>query len=314
MEAAERAIAACEDLAAHDVQRRNIGPLAAHVRGNLLPAARSIAGHPAPGIAIITGFFLVHAEPPNCETDGPPGAVLLAAGLAAGGIPCRIATDVHSADIVRAALASAGIEGVVAMDVVSAEAGDGGLPLEAVRQQWQAGPRPVSHVVSIERCGPSTDGRPRDARGVDISSRNAPLEGLYRGHWVTIGIGDLGNELGMGSLPRELVAASVRNGAALWCTVPCDYPLVSGVSNWGAAALLAAIAMLRSGSGRSMLPPLRPSFSERVLEAISSRGAVASDSAGSIPAPRPFVDGQPWPVLAETYRRIYELCEQALRT
>jgi hypothetical protein len=312
MEAAERAIAACEDLAAQDVQRRNIGPLAAHVRGNLLPAARSIAGHPAPSIAIVTGFFLIHAEPPNCETDGPPGAALLAAGLSAGGIPCRVATDVHSADIVGAALASAGIDGEVPMDVVSAEAGDRGTPLAAVRKQWQAGPRPVSHVVSIERCGPSADGRPRDARGVDISSRNAPLEGLYGGDWVTIGIGDLGNELGMGSLPRDLVADSVRNGAMLWCTVPCDYPLVSGVSNWGAAALLAAIAMLRRDAGRSMLPALRPALSERVLDAIFRRGAVASDSAGSVPAPRPFVDGQPWPVLAETYQRIYEICEQTL--
>lgn len=312
MDVAERAIAVCEDLAAYDVQRRNIGPLAAHVRGSLLPAARSIAGHPAPSIAIITGFFLAHGEPPNCETDGPPGAALLAAGLTAAGIPCRIATDVFSADIVQAAIASAGLEGVVPVDIVSAGAGDAGLPMDGVRQRWETAQPPVSHVISIERCGPSADGTPRDARGVDISSRNAPLEGLYPGGWVTIGIGDLGNELGMGSLPRELVAESVRNGAILWCTVPCDYPVVSGISNWGAAALLASIAMLRPESGRTALVHLRPSFSERLLDAISSRGAVAADSSGSPPAPRPFVDGQPWPVLASTHQLIYEVCAQTL--
>jgi len=72
MGATERAIAEIEDLAGQDIQERNIGPLVAHVRGNLAVAAASIARHPAPSVAIITGFFLADGEPPNCETDGPP--------------------------------------------------------------------------------------------------------------------------------------------------------------------------------------------------------------------------------------------------
>lgn len=312
MDAASRAIELCEDLAAHDVQRRNIGPLAAHVRGTLLPAARSIASHPAPSVAIITGFFLIHGEPPNCETDGPPGAALVAAGLAAAGIPCRLATDVFSAEVVKAAAAGAGIEHIVPVDVVSAKPGDHGLPIEQVRERWQAGPAPLSHVISIERCGPSADGLPRDARGVDISSRNAPLEDLYLGDWATIGIGDLGNELGMGSLPRDLVTRNIRNGEALRCTVPCDYPLVSGISNWGAAALLAAIAILKPDVGHRILPFLRPSFAERLLDAVFRAGAVASDGMGSPPAPRPYVDGLSWPELERTYEEIHQVCERTL--
>jgi hypothetical protein len=314
MDAVERAIAVCEDLAAYDVQRRNVGPLAAHVRGSLLRAARSIADHPAPSVAIITGFFLIHAEPPNCETDGPPGAALLAAGLTAAGIPCRVATDVFSADIVRAAMARAGLEGLVPIDIVSAAAGDAGAPIDAIRRQWEAARPPVSHVVSVERCGPSADGTPRDARGIDISSRNAPLDGLFRGKWATIGIGDLGNELGMGSLPRDLVAASVRNGDILWCTIPCDHPIVSGISNWGAAALLAGVAMLRPERGRAALRALSPAFSEEVLDAVWRRGAVSVDPMGARPAPRPFVDGQPWPVLADTHQAIHEACREILGT
>jgi hypothetical protein len=312
MDVAERAIAACEDLAAHDVQRRNIGPLAAHVRGSLLPAARSIVAHPAPSIAIITGFFLIHGEPPNCETDGPPGAALLAAGLAAAGVPCRIATDVFSADVVQAAVSGARLDGIVPIDAVSAEAGDRGVPLDLIRRRWESGPAPISHVVSIERCGPSADGRPRDARGVDISARNLTLEGLYRGGWVTIGIGDLGNELGMGSLPRKLVADNIRNGEALWCTVPSDYPLVSGISNWGAAALLAAIGILDPRIGRPSLPFLEPSFAERLLDAVYRAGAVASDSSGGPPAPRRYVDGLPWSHLEGTHREIWLACHRAL--
>ena len=55
MGAVERAIAEIEDLAGHDIQERNIGPLVAHVRGNLAEAAASIARHPSPSVAIITG-------------------------------------------------------------------------------------------------------------------------------------------------------------------------------------------------------------------------------------------------------------------
>lgn len=314
MDAAERAIAACEDLAACDVQRRGIGPLAAHARGNLLAAARSIADHPAPRIGIITGFFLLHADPPNCETDGPPGAAMLAAGLTAAQIPCRIATDIYSADVVRAAVASAGIEKIVPLDVVDSVEGAGRrCPLEDVRRRWGSPAAPLSHVVSIERCGPSPDGRPRDARGIDISSRNAPLEDLYRGEWITIGIGDLGNELGMGSLPHDLVARSVPNGGAIWCTMPCDFPIVCGIANWGAAALLAGVAMLRPNVGRAALNHLHPSLSRQLLDAVCDRGAVATGPQGTTPAPRPFVDGQPWLVLEGTHRRIFEICKQVLR-
>lgn len=309
----ERAIAVCEELASYDVQRRNIGPLAARTRGMLLAAARSIARHPAPRVGIITGFYLLHAEPPNCETDGPPGAAMLAAGLTAGDIPCRIATDIHSADIVRAAVAAAGIEDLVPVDIAGGGDGTGpGLPIAAIRRRWEAAEARLSHVISIERCGPSPDGRPRDARGVDISLRNAPLEQLYPGDWTTIGIGDLGNELGMGSLPYQLVAQSVRNGDLLWCTTPCDHPIVCGISNWGAAALLAGVALLRPEVGRSALTYLQPSLSRRLLAAVHARGAVANGADDAPPAPRLFVDGQPWPVLKDFYRQLFEVCRQAL--
>ena len=65
------AIAEIERLSGQDIQRRNIGPLAAFTRGNLARAAASIARHPSPSIAIITGFYLGHGEPP-AEVRGVP--------------------------------------------------------------------------------------------------------------------------------------------------------------------------------------------------------------------------------------------------
>src|SRR5262249_44344709 len=104
----------------------------------------------------------------------------------------------------------------------------------------------VSHAVSIERCGRSADGRPRNMRGVDVSAWTAPLEDLFlAGSWARIAVGDGGNEIGMGRLPADLIARTVRNGAEIACVVPCDHLIVAGVSNWGAYGLMAALAVLR---------------------------------------------------------------------
>ena len=110
MDAVGSVIARLEALSGQDIQRRNIGPLADYVRGNLARAAASIAQHPSPSIAIITGFYLEHGDPPNCETDGPPGAAMIAAGLSSVGIPCRIATDVSNAQVVTATLAATNLD------------------------------------------------------------------------------------------------------------------------------------------------------------------------------------------------------------
>jgi D-glutamate cyclase len=315
MGAVERAIAEIEDLAGHDIQERNIGPLVAHVRGNLAVAAASIARHPSPSVAIITGFFLADGEPPNCETDGPPGAAMLAAGFASVGIPCRIATDQVNSRVVRATAAVADPAGQIPIDVISMResGGDGGTPLAEVERAWLASDPPISHVIAIERCGPSRDGPARNAHGDDMTSCNAPLERLFlAGSWTTIGIGDLGNEIGMGSVPYDVVARSVPHGDKLWCRVACDHPLVCGISNWAGAALLGAMTLLESRWTAAMLERMTPEFGHRLLEAaVVNGGAVASDRSGGPPRPHLSVDGLPWSVLERTYRRIHDICRSA---
>jgi hypothetical protein len=312
---AERAIARLEALCGEDVQQRNIGPLAAAVRGSLAAAAAAIAFHPHPAIGIITGFYLAHGEPPNCETDGPPGAAMLAAGLAGAGIPCRLATDRVNERVLRATLAAAGPAAGLPVDIVSMrpEGGDGGRPLDAVIAGWRGAAPRLSHVIAIERCGPSADGAPRNAFGQDIAAWNAPLERLFAGPWTTIGIGDLGNELGMGSLPRALVADSVRHGEAIWCRVGCDHPLVGGISNWAGAALLGAIALRRPAWAAPLLAAMAPEFARRLLAAaVEDGGAVSGDPGGGPVRPWLSVDGLPWSRLEPTFRAMHETCRAAL--
>ena len=60
---------------------------------DLASACQNLTHHPAPRLAIVTGFFIPTADPPGHETDGPLGALFLLRTCAALGIPARIATD-----------------------------------------------------------------------------------------------------------------------------------------------------------------------------------------------------------------------------
>ena len=92
----------------------------------------------------------------------------------------------------------------------------------------------ITHAISIERCGRSADGAPRNMRGQDIGSYTAPLDELFTaGPWETIAVGDGGNEIGMGSIPRELIARHIDHGETIACVTPAQHLIVAGVSNWG---------------------------------------------------------------------------------
>ncbi len=229
-------IAAIEALVCRDVGRKTAELIAASA-GGLAAAARSLSS--ATSVGLITGFFVPRGEVAAPETDGPVGAALLAAALAACGVPARIAVDTPCASAVRAAVAQAG-EGVE-VDEIGVEDRMG---LEGLAARWRkAG---ISHAVAIERCGRSPDGRPRNMRGVDVSAWTAPLDDLFLGGpWRKLAVGDGGNEIGMGKLPAGLIARFVPNGASIACVTSCDHLVVAGVSNWGAYGLMAALAVVR---------------------------------------------------------------------
>src|SRR5262245_7098194 len=68
-------------------------------------ACQSIAEHPKPKLALVTGFYIAGAQPdPVAETDGPLGAVYLARALVPLGIEVAILTDDYCAKAVTAGL------------------------------------------------------------------------------------------------------------------------------------------------------------------------------------------------------------------
>ena len=84
----------------------------------------------------------------------------------------------------------------------------------------------------------------------------------------TVGIGDGGNELGMGCY-RSWIQETVPHGDLICADRAADYPLAAGVSNWwgwGLAALLSA------ESGKALLPSDQEEIA--LLEAVLAAGGL----------------------------------------
>ena len=81
-------------------------------------------------------------------------------------------------------------------------------------------------------------------RGVSIAARTAQIDRMFEmagiRHIFTIGIGDGGNEIGMGNLGQIIYH---RLGFEP-CTVPVDSLIIATTSNWGAYALSAYLSIL----------------------------------------------------------------------
>jgi hypothetical protein len=256
---------------------RNITELFDAARGALWNAASALSTAQSVSVGLITGFYVPQGSPPAAETDGPLGTALLAKGLLAVGIPCRVATDEPCGGACAAALASAGLTDL-ATDLVAL-----GAPLVPLIEEWRrAG---ITHAISIERCGRSADGAPRNMRGEDIGSYTALLDDLFAaGPWETIAIGDGGNEIGMGAIPRSLIARHVAYGETIACVTAARHLIVAGVSNWGAYALIGALAALREDWRRTLLACLDETLHRAVLEAMIEHGP-AVDGVSRLPTP-----------------------------
>ena len=249
----------------HQEVGRNIDGVFAATRGGLWDAASALASAPRLSVGVMTGFYVPKGMPPAAETDGPIGAALLAAAFSRVGVACRLVTDEPCRAACTAALAGGGVSDT-ALDVVPL----GGSVGDTVALWRQIG---VTHALSIERCGRSADGAPRNMRGEDISAFTTLLDDLFvAGPWRRIAIGDGGNEIGMGSVPAALIGAHVAHGETIACTTSADHLIAAGVSNWGAYALIGALAVLRADWRDSLLKCLDADLDGAILRATVYEG------------------------------------------
>lgn len=205
--------------------------------------------HKSRSVLIITGFIIPEAN--AGETDGLLGAVGLSCAMQYLGKQAAILTDSPHHFYLKK------IHPVANCYV---------CPVGVDAEQWLDSFKldfDPDTIIAIERPGPDSDGRCLTARQCDISDKIAPLHRIYSAS-LTVGIGDGGNELGMGIFEPVLREDEPK------CCIKSRFTLTGATSNWAAYGLLTALSVLAS------YPELIPDPDEEIarLESIVNAGAV----------------------------------------
>jgi hypothetical protein len=259
-----------DQLLALDPGHRGIGRF--FVKGGAAAAARSLLR--APRVLVTTGFTVADGRP---ETDGPPGAASLGRALGLLGRAVSYVTDAPTVPLLKAALAALGEPAPITEFPAAGDAGTARRLLADLRP---------SHLVSIERPGRTARGDYLSARAETVKPWNAPIDALFLEaprRIATIGIGDGGNEIGMGNV-RARIGRLGPTARRIASVVRVRHLVVAGTSNWGAYGVVAELGRL---AGR---PLLHSADEERAMvHACVDAGAVD----GITRRPEPTVDGLP---------------------
>jgi hypothetical protein len=256
------------------------GIAAFFMRGGATAAAQAL--RKSRRVLLTTGFAVGPGLP---ETDGPPGTACLGRALRTLGAHVGYITDAVAVPPLQAALKVLGEPATVETFHVP-HRHDPGAARETARRLL-AGEKPT-HLVAIERPGRARDGHYRSARGRSLTEWNGPLDELFLAaprRVVTIGVGDGGNEVGMGAV-RGRVARAGGVFPQIASVVPVKHLVVAGVSNWGAYGIVAELARL---VGRRLLHTGEEE--QAMVQACVDAGAVD----GLTLRPEPTVDGLPLP-------------------
>ncbi|MBN2011647.1 DUF4392 domain-containing protein [candidate division KSB1 bacterium] len=322
----QRGIARCDEL-----------NLCTCTNDHLIYAVEGLSADMETTIAIVTGFYIPDANPPAPENDGPMGAIALANVLRQLGFRIVIVADQRCLLAVDNQFTQALPDVELVQFPISSRFPKGA---REQFQQWMAS-REASYpdlkaIVSIECPGPchskrsvseqygpvsmemsvqfKTSGPERKAGRVlnmwskDITRYVAPLHWWFKQKTdsvFTIGIGDGGNEIGMGSIPWHVIQQNIKNGGVIACRVPTDATIVAGVSNWGGYALAAAMA-INMNQPQAFLDHVTEMSETALLEWYASTG-VAVD--GVHKRPNMTVDGLPWDVHLSVIREMRQVVD-----
>jgi hypothetical protein len=333
----EAALEAIRDLIQEDAGNRGLRTdpdvnLITACRDDFRAACHSLADAPAPAVGVVTGFFIPHADPPCGETDGPLGALFLARALVPLGMRVVLVTDAFCRHALEAGLAASGLRKQVPLVILPSHEQAKALSVPDYWQQFAERAGPLTHLIALERVGPSHTpeslrshpaataetvehhrrevpaehhDRCHTMKGRDITAHMSPAHRLFEAcagqspRITTIGIGDGGNEIGMGKVGWHIIHRNVPGGGLVACRVPTDYLIVCGISNWGAYGLAAGVRLLRG-----MAPDHELFDSERereLLQVMVEHGPLVDGVTGK---PTVTVDSLPWDRYAEPLRRL----------
>lgn len=233
-------------------------------------AAQAMLALPRGTILLTTGFCVGN----HAETDGPAGTWSVANALRRIGFHPVIVTDEYCR----------GIFEQEDLDTLYFPADGTAEQAKSLLQELH----PVA-LFSLERCGLNFVHDYMNMRGVSIRSKTAPIDLLFTaayGRIPTFGIGDGGNEIGMGCL-ADLIHAKL---SIIPCMIPVDHLVIATVSNWGGYGLCAA---MEAATGSRLMP----SFHE--IHAFMERAAAFGCVDGISGLPQLTEDGFPAEITQE---------------
>ena len=268
-----------------DFDKRGMLALRPHLPADFCrQAARFVFDHPGHTV-IVTGFYVLMAGKP--ETDGPPGAIAIGRALQALGRRVTYVTDECTAPVLRQ---WAGDAGVVEFPFAGVEESK----QHAAILLEQLNP---SLLISIERCGRNRNDEYLNMRARDITPNTARLDYLFDGGVPSVGIGDGGNEIGMGNLIDVIPSVdSLPDDPAV---TRVDRLVIASVSNWGGYGLAAALSQLE---GRNLLPDAGDETA--MVQGMVDAGAVDGTTGDAVPTVDNFSMEENGALLARLHRLV----------
>jgi len=249
-------------------------------------AAQFIMDNPG-GVIIVTGFYVVMAGKP--ETDGPPGAIAIGEALKGLGRTVTYVSDEYTTPVLRRYASGSDVIDfpIDGIDASKKQAKD---ILEQVKP---------SLLISIERCGRTRDDTYLNMRYVDISPNTARLDYLFDSDVPSVGIGDGGNEIGMGNLAE--VIPTVESLPDYPAVNQVDRLIIASVSNWGGYGLVAALSRI---SGKNLLPSVESETA--MLHGMIESGVVDGTTGEAVPTVDNFSAEENGALLARLHRVVAE--------
>jgi D-glutamate cyclase len=246
-------------------------------------AAEGLKQHVGEGdrVLILTGAGYPPVMPQG-ESDGPPGAAVLARMLywGLGAVPLYVCEPMHVEPIVASSEAA---DVMIFPPEHAIGRRHGGALLASPTDQGavEAWAREIfdrfepKAIVANEKLGRAADGKVYNATGqvkgkdTGITDLSPVMEEATRRGIFSIGIGDHGNEVGFGRI-QDAVHRLMPAGKVNCTVVPTDVLLPCMMSNWGCYGIAAVLAFLL---GRADLVH-GPAQEERIVRACLEAGGL----------------------------------------
>ena len=215
-------------------------------------------------VMITTGFYIAKAK--ASETDGPPGAIAIGNALDQLGYTVIYVSDKYTVKYLSAMKKN---NALIVEFPIEEDLSSKNFAMNIINKY-----KPQL-IISIERCGFDETFSYRNMHGVDFSNYNAKIDYLFSNKINSVGIGDGGNEIGMGDFIEKIVETSslVRYPSITKTT----FSIIASVSNWGGYGLVAALSNI---VGENLLISIEEEI--KLINTLVDLGAVDGFSAKNI--------------------------------